>query len=157
MAQFSVAEHFSEVVAHVGKPVHALGYVHRKPSVWEQVQSLLIASAIGVIAKSFLHKEKRQYLALTDGSLVLLEFADDEFVESKEFALDQVENGSAAVDESLVKLSFGCGGQDYNIELMRYQLVDLDGSMMSDPELMRQIGAMTARIGTSLQTRRLAA
>lgn len=148
---------FGDILKHVPAQAHAIGYVNRKVSAMEQIVSMLITSTIGLIAKSLVQKEKRQYLVLTDSSLFQLEFADDKLVSSNEFPLAQLENGSASVDESLVKLSFTYAGATHNIELLRYQIADLEGGLVSDPQALQQVGAMTARIASSLQARRLAA
>jgi hypothetical protein len=156
MIESSLSE-FSDILKHVPARAHAIGYVNYKVSAWEQFVGMLINSTIGIIAKTLLQKEKRQYLVLTDSSLVQLEFADDNLVSKHEFSLAGIENGTASIDESLVKLSFTYAGAVHNIELLRYQVADLEGGLVSDQQMMLQIGAMTARIGQSVQARRLAA
>jgi hypothetical protein len=156
MTEFSFSE-YSDILQHVSGRVHAIGYVNRKASAMEQFVSMLLTSTIGLIAKSLVEKQKRQYVVLTDTSLFQLDFAGTSLTTKNEFPLAGLENGAASIDESLVKLSFTYGGAVHNIELLRYKISDLEGGLVSDQQTMQQIGAMTARIGQSVQARRLAA
>jgi hypothetical protein len=148
---------FGDILQHVPGRVHALGYVNRKVSAWEHIVSLLISSTVGLLAKTLLQKEKREYVALTESSLLLLSFAGDKLVSTTEMSLQRIEAGQASIDESLVRLSFTYAGTGREIELLRYQIVNLDGEAVTDAAVMQQIGAMTARIGHCLLARRLAA
>lgn len=144
LATFPVLNEFGSITSHLGQPITALGCIKPYRDAKSSILRTLCSSFLGTVATTRLWKDKSRYVATDDAGIYMLVFTGEELDGSTHYPWSDIGDVVTSIDEQFVHIEFRHGDQKLAWQILRYQIVEPDGSCLMDTDDMKQVGQMTA-------------
>src|SRR5438552_3430721 len=141
-----ILDGYAAITSQVPGRVVALGNIYRDSATTEK-RGFFASLLASVVAKRDDRADGWRYIALGDQrTLHILDFTAAGLTARDDFAIADLRVSNLHSDESFLSVAFAAGARTFDLRIHRYQLPNLDSSLLHDPEQMKQVGVMTKAI-----------
>jgi hypothetical protein len=144
LTAFPILNEFESITCQVDQPIKALGCIKPKRDMKDSILRTLCSSLLGTVATTRIWKDKSRYAAIDEAGVHLLIFKGEDLYSSTHYAWSGMEDVVTSVDQEFVHIAFSHRDEQIAWQILRYQIVEPDGTYMMDTEDMKQVGEMTS-------------
>ena len=146
LTTLAILKDFTSITQELDTPVEALGFLKPQRSAKDSVLRTLFTSLFGATASTIFWKDKSRYIATTGDGVHVLIFKGKNLDSRTHYTWSAMENVATSVDDQFVNIGFTYEGTQIAWKILRYQIVEPDGSCVMDAEDIKQIGEMTSSL-----------
>ena len=151
MADFDVLNEFKSITNVVGNPIQGLGALKPERDAKASILRTLCSSLLGTVVTTMFWKDKSHYVAIDDAGACLVTFSGEDHDSNTKYDWAGMESITTSSDEQFVNIGFTHGGEAISWQILRHQIVEPDGSCLTDVDACRR-----HRGGAGAHARRLA-
>ncbi len=144
MADFAVLNEFKSITNELGQPIQALGALKPERDAKASILRTLCSSLLGTVVTTMFWKDKSHYVAIDDAGAHLVTFSGEDHESNTKYDWAGMGSVTTSVDEQFVNIGFSHGGDSISWQILRHQIVEPDGSCLTDVDAMKEVGEMTA-------------